>query len=374
MKWCFLVFGSYMQSDFKDAVVDNPENFYDMIAFYSYSDPSWVVFTPKVLLFTMTRSDNPRIDTKGSSPSTFGDLPHYSFEVDFGDSTKTKPAMEAWGVVCEANMQFGTVEMNRNRSSGAWPTSRHSFGEPFVNIFSWLPLIEIPRGWRSPRQDIFGGVGAIGASAATESKVCPGWSGCMPGESLSGSKRTMNFTTFASNYLYLSASLDNFISNLDLCQGCLGARDHDVTVQAAFENLVYRITYIPALLIFSLFSIAVAAGIPLGMLLYSRDSVVLRTGRVLDPLRLALDCAEALKDVDTLSTVGHWGREKLAKLADRLMVGYHVVHEDSGSRVGLSLESHWVGQESAVPREAGDEASQHLLESIDGDDADDLQP
>jgi hypothetical protein len=365
------VYAADIPGDFKDVAKDDPEKFYDMVAFNRRSDPSWVVFTPSILLVTATRSSNPRIDTKSSSPSFFGDLPHYSFEVDFGDSAETKTKMEAWGVVCEVNWQYGTMDMTRNGSTGTWSTSRHSFEDPFVNPFSWLSLMEISRAWRSPLPDAFGGIGgAIAASAASESKVCGRWSGCLPGERLPGSKRTLNFTTFASNYLYLLASLDNFISNLDLCQGCIGARDHDVTVQAVFENLTYRITYIPGLLIFTLFAIAVAASIPLGMLLCSRDSVVLRTGRVLDPLRLVFDCAEALKDVDSLGAVGHWSRRKLRKVADKLMVGCHMVHEDCRSRVRLSLESSWIGQDGTIWRETGDEASQHLLESIGEGDVD----
>jgi hypothetical protein len=328
-----------------------------------------MVFTPKILLVTSTRSNNPRIDTTPSSPSSFGDLPHHTFEVDLGDSAKTKTTMEAWGVVCEVNWQYGTMDMTRNISTGTWQTSRHSFRDPFVNQFSWLSVMDIAATWRSPLRDAFGGIGAaIAASATTESKVCPRWSGCTPGQPLPGSKRTLNFTTFASNYLYLSASLENFIFNLDLCQGCLGARDYDVTVQAASGILAYRVTYIPGLLIFALFAIAVAASIPLGMLLYSRDSVVLRTGRVLDPLRLVFDCAEALKDADSLGEVGNWSREKLRKVTDKLMVGYHTVHEDSGSRVGLSLESSWIERDSAIRRETGNEASRHLLDSTDEDD------
>jgi hypothetical protein len=294
--------------------------------------------------------------------------------VDFGDSAKTKTKMEAWGIVCEVNWQLGTMYMTRNQSTGTWPTSRHSFEKPFVNPFSWLSLMEIPLTWRSPLPGAFGGIGgAIAASAASESKACPGRGNCTPGQRLPGSKRTLNFTTFASNYLYLSASLDNFIFNLDLCPRCIGARDHDVTVQAAFENLAYRITYIPGLLIFALFTIAAAASIPLGMLLHSRDSVVLRTGRALDPLRLVFDCAEALKNADSLGAVGNWSRERLGKMADKLMVGYHMVHEDYRSRVGLSLESSWIGQDSTIWQETGDEASHHLLDSIDGGDADSPQ-
>ncbi len=97
---------------------------------------------------------------------------------------------------------------------------------------------------------------------------------------------------------------------------------------------------------------------------------MLRTRRILDPLRLVFDCAEALQKADSLVAVGGLGPGKLRTLAEKLTMGYHVVDENCGSQLALRLESMWPGRGRAILRESGDEASQHLLESVDGDDSD----
>ena len=180
------------------------------------------------------------------------------------------------------------MDMTRNRSTGTWSHFRLSFGNPFVNPFSLLSVIEPPYNYHSPLPNTFGGIGgAIAASTTAESKPCrPNYSSYTPGYYEPGSKRTLNFTTFALNYLYASAGLENFIFNLDLCSRCIG-RDHDIIVQALLENLVYRITYIPGILVLAFLAIVAAASIPLGTMLYWRGSFMLKTGRVLDPLRMA---------------------------------------------------------------------------------------
>jgi hypothetical protein len=362
-----LGFYAYVAGNFANITKDYPENFYDIVAF-NVKAGSWVWFTPKILLATATQSGNPQVDTSRSSPSSFGDLPHSTFETDFGGASKQNTTMEAWGIVCEVNWQMGTLDMTRNRILDTWSFSRLSFSDPFVNPFSWLPLIftEIAPTWRPPSNNIpFGGIGAaLGASSATESKACGGFT---PG---TGCKRTLNFTTFAHNYLYLSASLENYIFNLDLCHGCPNPEDRDVVVRAVTEILAYRVTYIPGILIFALVAVATASAIPLAMLLHAGDTMALRKWRMLGPLRLVFDCAEAFGKEDSLGAVEDLGPGKLRALAEKMAVGYHVVDEGSGSRVALRLESTSYRRGGAMQRESGDDASQYLLELIDGDDSD----
>jgi hypothetical protein len=189
---CFLlVFLAAIPAIPGSSASDDPTIFYDVVGFNRQWDPSWVVLTPKVLLVTATLSDNPRKDSVGSSPSSFGDLPHYTFDANFGHSTQTKTMMEAWGVVCEMSWQFGTMDMTKNRSTGTWSHSRLSFEDPFVNQFSWLSVMDLPYNYHSPLPNTFGGIGgAIAASATTESKPCrPNYGSCIPGYYEPGSKR-----------------------------------------------------------------------------------------------------------------------------------------------------------------------------------------
>ena len=95
--------------------------------------------------------------------------------------------------------------------------------------------------------------------------------------------------------------------------------------------------------------------------------MVVRKWRVLDPLRLVFDCAEAFGKEDSLGEVEGLGLGKLRALADKMTVEYHMVDEGSGSRVALRLES------MSYRRGGGDDTSQHLLESIDGDGSDTAQ-
>jgi hypothetical protein len=98
----------------------------------------------------------------------------------------------------------------------------------------------------------------------------------------------------------VSASLENFIFNVDRCAECT------ISAMADFKGVVYRITFIPGILLGALLAAAAATCIPLGLLLNSRKELSFRTGRVVDPLQLVVDCADALGNAELLRVTGPW--------------------------------------------------------------------
>jgi hypothetical protein len=141
---------------------------------------------------------------------------------------------------------------------------------------------------------------------------------------------------------------------------------------AGFEGVVYRITFIPGILLGALLAAAAATCIPLGLLLYLQKEVSFRTGRVVNPLRLVVDCADALGNAELLHRTGSWGKRKLRKWADRLIVTYDVVSGKGGLRIRLRVDGDGIskGERFSNNDRDGDPAAESLLEPVYDNDED----
>lgn len=230
-------------------------DFFDVVTFNYYRD-GWANLAPQVLLATATRSDNPlKPPSTISSPSTFGPLHHHTFNMSFPNSSNTP--MEAWGVVCQTGYQFGTQHMSRNSSTGQWMYSNPSFPDPPIsNPISWIAVLEIPPYYHAPASRIGGLGAALAYSAYYEEASCPenwcpiGWDGDL-------TLNPVNFTLFAYNFLYATASYEFYLHNVARLNGALGSM---VNVTAVFEDLAYGIMFVPGLLIYALWvGVAVCA-------------------------------------------------------------------------------------------------------------------
>jgi hypothetical protein len=393
-------FQTYISGTMAAIAEGNPTEVYNFAA-YNYKRDGWVAFTTKVLLMTATRQANPHMTPhNGSSPSSFGNLPHLFFDLDFGvpktpdcttnpgdhgcpDDNPLDPQpgsgtkMEAWGVVCQIHFHFGKVSMARP-SSSIWSLSSMSFPDPPAWYYSWLPTLEpqLSQSYHAPASSL-GGVGAaISASAIYDSNPC---TNCCAFCDNPNPRPVVNFTAFAQNYLYADASLLSSILNYDVCPNCLPDNSLDIVVRAGVNDctIVYRITYISGLLVLALIVFAAAAAIPLGMMMFSLDYIALRQWRVVDALRMVVDVAQAVgPKMDRDSSVGDWSKGKLGKWAGTVMLSYHVVQGQMGDRVELGVAEQEGGNGDTSRRwrqdehdEGGDGASQHLLDVLDENDA-----
>jgi hypothetical protein len=235
-------------------------DFFDVIAFDYYQDPgSWVLLAPQVLLATATRSDNPhKPPSTISSPSTFGPLPHHIFNMSFPNAPDTP--MEAWGLVCQTGYQFGTLHMSRNSSTGQWMYSNLFFPDPSISYpVSWIALFEPPPYYHAPASRI-GGLGAALANSAYYGEAsCPeNW--CPNGWNVGPPANPVNFTLFAYNFLYATASLEFYLHNVARLPE---ASELTVNVTVSFEDLVYGIVVVRGLLICALWAAVAACAVGL---------------------------------------------------------------------------------------------------------------
>lgn len=394
-----LVFSTYASGSMSDLANDEPTSFYHFAA-YNYKSEGFVIYSTKVLLVTATRSANKFMTPhNGSSPSEFGNLPHISFDPGFGSKSpecdldpdgrycpdRYPPnelpggggEMEAWGIVCKINFQFGTIDMARP-STSIWSVSRASFPDPPVWYYSWLPTLEpqLSQYYHNPISFLGGAGTALAASVIYESNPC---TTCCGNCWNPNSRPVVNFTAFAQNYLYADASLLNNILNFDMCPTCRHDNSKDIIVHAGADDcavIVYRITYISGLLVLGLVVFAAAAAIPLGMMMCSLEMVALRQWRVVDALRMVVDVAQALGPTME-GDRGDWSKAKLGKWANAVMLGYHVVQGQTGDRLELIVAERqgrngdtgrrWRDDEHEH-EEGGDGASQHLLDVLDEND------
>jgi hypothetical protein len=202
-------FLSWFAGDLSQFAEDDATATYEFVA-YKYEPSMYIVNAPKVLLATTTRLNNPDQPPMNSSPSSFGDLPHHRFELQFPNSSITA-TMEAWGIVCGLHYQFGTMNLERSHSSPKWSHSNLAFPPPDPESdpwpFTWLTSRQPPENYHAPVE--FPGPGAAIAGSARELK--PSRYPERP------PKAPLNFTRFALNYLYVSAILEDFIFNVDRC-------------------------------------------------------------------------------------------------------------------------------------------------------------
>ena len=94
------------------------------------------------------------------------------------------------------------------------------------------------------------------------------------------------------------------------------------TVAAADNVHRYRMTYIPALLFGAFVSIFFAAALTTALTLFATKTISSRTFRVVDSLRLLIDCVSNFQDEKLRTEAKSWSNDELEAWAKNFMVRY----------------------------------------------------
>lgn len=136
--------------------------------------------------------------------------------------------------------------------------------------------------------------------------IAPAISGglaCAVGDGQLAACPSINFSTFASNFVLASGRAQSILFNVAAMNSSRDQPEYFYNVTGVITQQSYHITYVPALLLASLLSITVAASTTVGMIVYARyikgDSM--RTLHEATILRLVVDSgAGTLQDTASL--------------------------------------------------------------------------
>ncbi|KAH8679734.1 hypothetical protein BGZ60DRAFT_400571 [Tricladium varicosporioides] len=256
--------------------------------------------------------------------SDYGNIPHNNFKTTWNNSTKS--TLEVWGIACNIKRRLGSTSLTRSGTS--WTQSDINITNPATQVQSLLYSFQARYEYHAPGATLSGMGSPFAASALTIPDPV-------------NSNMYLNWTLYAQNMLYASSSLQNTVFNLVLSNS--SNTSPEVAAQASSSDLVYRMTYIPGILILALVAMIVAGAIVLGLTIYSRESWALRTGRILDPVRLVMDCVVAFKASHDVAEAGRWSASDVRHLAKELKIGYSADasgfnHGDGMLRRGTTLQ------------------------------------
>lgn len=268
-----------------------------------------------IFLGTMTSGFGLHKPSVPSSPSTFGSIPHYTFNTTYANSTKS--TMEVWGIICTLRQRLGSLTLARNTSStsASWSRSAISISSVEKTVSPILYSFQCRYGYHGPAATLSGIGGALALSAYN-----------------TDSNRTLNFLTYAQNFLYATASLQNTVINLALSNASVSSPS--TLVQADLQGLFYRISYVPGILFLALVAMTAAGVIVAGLTIYSRGSFAMRAGRILNPARLTFDCVDALRDYADVREAGAWSSRQVKEVARAWKVRYIIGMEAVGDERG----------------------------------------
>lgn len=257
--------------------------------------------------------------------SDYGNIPHNNFKTTWTNSTKS--TLEVWGIACNIHRRLGSTTLTR--SGNSWTQTNDGIVDQPTQISSLLSSFQTRYSYHAPGATL-SGMGAAFANSALTVR-----------DTSNNTKMYLNWTQYAQNMLYASASLQNTVLNLALSNS--SNTSPEVTAQAAASDLVYRMTYVPGILILALVAMIVAGTIVLGLSIYSRESWALRTGRILEPVRLVMDCVVAFKASHDVAEAGRWSATDVRHLARDLKIGYSAdasgfSHGDGMLRRGTTLQ------------------------------------
>lgn len=274
-----------------------------------------------------------------SSPSAYGLVPAGSFNMTaFGFQT-TKSMSTTWGIICGIYRQEGFLNLSRQlgQPGQPWHISSSSFSVSKTLVKSYLSDWQTALNYQAPSGAI-PGIGpplAWTAGSLTDS-ISPGVGG------------TFNWTIYALNFLYASGEAQRISFEIAASNTSTDPADFD-HVSASVTLQLYRIVYIPALLLLGLLGLIGATAVTAAMMWHSRDSHSSKIGREVDTLRLLVDSAAGLHGhAAMLAEVAEKDKDELKKWADKFKVRYCEVMEDG--RVSIRLERSSIGiDEEEIP-------------------------
>ncbi|KAK8221627.1 hypothetical protein IWZ01DRAFT_51998 [Phyllosticta capitalensis] len=217
-----------------------------------------------------------------------------------------------YGIKCSLYRSEGKLDFSRN-STNAWNLKKSTFSDQQTEVPSFLAQ------WQSIDYSAPGapinGIGPALSATANDS-----WS------------------ALAKTFLYASGEVQKI--GYEFAASNLSREEPDFfyNVGATQSSQRYRITYVPVLLLIGLLAALAAAAITAAMAVYTARTVSARTFRLVDPLRLVIDCGQGLQEAiqDLAASAPHsLPSDRLEKWAQGLVVAYAEVDENGELAVRL---------------------------------------
>ncbi|KAK7754503.1 hypothetical protein SLS62_003523 [Diatrype stigma] len=255
--------------------------------------------------------------------SRYGDVHPSAFNMT-SSGFRTKLIMTAWGVRCALYRQDGYANYSRSGSrdnqSQSWEVAATRFQGEKRRVPSFLGDWQLE--YSAPGA-VIPGLGP--PLAATAGVPCEGLS-C-------SSVRPLDFGTYAQNFLYASAAAEQIVYNVAAADPARDLPEYFYNASGGVEEVFYRITYVPLILLVGLLSLAGAATITGIMLIYTSSTLSTRSFRQVDVLRLVFDGVLGLwGDIPAMAKMKEQDNDALQEWAKQYFVSY-TEEEEGGRRV-----------------------------------------
>lgn len=314
--------------------------------------------------------------------STFGAVRPAVFNMTASGFRGTKSVMTVWGVRCGLYRQEGFLNYTRGTAAAAddddeegdgensphrqsqgqqqWTISASRFDAEKRRVPSVLGDWQLALNYNAPGA-VIPGLGP--PLAATAGVPCGGGQELGPKQPMTSASctRPLDFRTYALNFLYASAAAEQMMYNVAATGAGSGnppsssssspssspsppprgrRPDYYFEVRGVERRDFYRMTYVPAILLAGLLSLAAAAAIAGALLLYASDTASARAFRRLDVLRLVHDGASGLRqqqqqqqdEVGPRAAPDRADNAALGEWAKRCFVSYYAYEEEERGR------------------------------------------
>jgi hypothetical protein len=255
-----------------------------------------------------------------------------------GTRTTTTNTMYSWGLNCTISRQNGRHNLTR-RLNSTWTRSASIYSqqnEPprFFNLKYWELQTSFQRPW-----SLIPGLGPAITSTAgdgTNHTSCQTASIDTTRGSLCGCPT--DFETAALNALYAIGEAERITAEVAMWPV---PGNNTYAVKATANTILYRMTYVPLILLLALFSAILASAVPLGFLVFNwhHNSKSLNMWRDVDVVRLVADSLEGLRSDENVPNLHRMNNAALAGWAADCKVRYRRIVDDDGVSISLDRKN-----------------------------------
>ena len=261
-------------------------------------------------------------DTRYVLTSSFGEVYPASFNMTTSGFKSTKSIMTTWGISCSIMRQEGFLNYTRNPGR-PWTIAGNSFSASKSVVKSALGNWQLALNYQAPISTISGIGPALAVTAGSIGDSMDISQGYPESDAT-----PLNWTIFALNYLYASGEAQRIPYETAAENSSSNKPDYFYQVSSTITVQLYRITYIPLLLLLGLLCVLGAAAITCAMLFYTWNAHSTQVARELDSLRLLVDSVAGLQEwAPKMAAAGILNKGDLKNLAAKFRVRYCEVIE-----------------------------------------------